>query len=180
MYRTLRFIHRWVGITGCLFFLCTAVTGFLLATKGSFGWIRPPEREGEPVESLAQVVNVDRAAKAAFAAGIPELSERAHIDRIDYRPKSNVFKVVSKKGYHEVQVCGATGRVLQVAKRVDQLSEDIHDLSFFHPSMHTFWLPVLSILLAYLSLSGIVMFATPLVRRFRYRRSLEDGGNAQG
>lgn len=171
MYHLLRVIHRWVGIVGSLFFLSMSVTGFLLATKGTFGWIRPPEMDGARVDSLARVVSVDHAARAAFAVGLPKLAERGHIDRIDYRPKSNVFKVVSKEGYHEVQVCGATGKVLQVASRVDQLAEDVHDLSFVHEGLHAYWLPVVACLLFYLSSSGIVMFSTPVVRRWRFRRS---------
>jgi hypothetical protein len=127
------------------------------------------------VEGLAQVVSVDQAARAAFAQGIPELAEKGHIDRIDYRPKSNVFKVVSKEGYHEVQVDGATGAVLQVASRVDQLAEDVHDLSFIHDNLHAFWLPVVACLLFYLGASGLVMFFVPVVRRWRFRRSQAAG-----
>lgn len=172
MYHLLRTVHRWVGIFGSLFLLLISVTGFLLATKGTFGWVRPPERAGAPVDALSEVVSVDRAATAAFALGLPELTARDHIDRIDYRPASNVFKIVSKRGYHEVQVCGATGTVLQVAKRVDQLAEDLHDLSFLHSGLHAYWLPVVAVLLLYLSASGIAMFSTPVLRRWRYRRKV--------
>jgi uncharacterized iron-regulated membrane protein len=172
MYRLLRVVHRWVGVVGSLFLLTLSVTGFLLATKGSFGWVRPPEMSGTDMTSLAEAVGIHEAAEAAFSVGIAELRDTKDIDRIDYRPKSNVYKVVSKEGYHEVQVDGATGRVLQVARRVDQLSEDIHDLSFVHDAAHTYWLPVVSLLLFYLSASGIVMFCTPLFRRFRHRSAL--------
>jgi hypothetical protein len=141
-----------------------------LATKGTFGWIRPPEKDGTPVEGLHQVVSVHQAAEAAFAAGIPELQTRKDIDRIDYRPGSNVFKVLSKRGYHEVQVDGSNGQVVQIARRNDQLSEDIHDLSFFADGAHEYGLPAVAICLFALGSSGIVIFMVPVVRRWRFAR----------
>lgn len=169
MYRIVRVIHRWLGLVSSIFLLVIGVTGFLLATKGTFGWVRPPEKKGEKVESLEPVVSVHIAAEAAFAEGLPKLKSRDDIDRIDYRPGKNVFKVVSDKGYHEVQVDGKTGKVLQVASRNDQLTEDIHDLSWFHEGLHAYLLPLVSICLVYLSASGIGMFLTPVIRRRRHR-----------
>lgn len=176
MYRFLRVVHRWVGLFASLFLLTIAVTGFLLATKGTFGWVRPPEREGQPIDSPAEIVSIDQAMRAAFGAGLAQLSDVSDIDRVDYRPKSNAFKVLSKAGYHEVQVCGKTGDVLQVASRVDQLSEDIHDLSFFRPELHAYVLPVVALCLVYLSASGIALFFTPVVRRMKFNRRKTESG----
>lgn len=175
MYRSTRAAHRWVGAILALFMATIAVTGFLLATKGTFGWIRPPESKGEKVDNLNAVVSLGTAADAAFALGIPELKDAGDIDRIDYRPKSNVYKVLSKKGYHEVQVDGATGKVLQVARRNDQLAEDIHDLSFFHDLAKDWGLPVVAIGLLGLSLSGIGMFFVPVLRRAKFKRDQKAG-----
>lgn len=176
MYHKLRTLHRWIGLLSALVLLIIAVTGFLLATKGTFGWIRPPEKDGQPVDSLSEVVSVEQAAEAAFAAGIAELQSRDDIDRIDYRPDSNVFKIVSNEGYYEVQVDGKTGEVIQIARRVDQLSEDIHDLSFFGDAFHGYLLPLVACGLFLLSLSGIAMFFVPVVRRWRYRKKLRRKG----
>jgi uncharacterized iron-regulated membrane protein len=174
MYRFLRVVHRWTGLLASLFLLTVGVTGFLLATKGTFGWIRPPEREGQPVDSPSEVVSIGHAMDAAFGVGLARLAVPKDIDRVDYRPKRNVFKIVSKEGYHEVQVCGKTGAVLQVASRNDQLAEDIHDLSFFREEMHAYVLPLVAVSLVYLSASGIAMFFTPVVRRLRFRRKRAD------
>lgn len=170
MYRTVRAIHRWLGLAASLFLLTIAITGFLLATKGSFGWIRPPEQDGAPIDGLGETIGLDAAAQAAFAQNLGGLASVKDIDRIDYRPKRNVYKVVSKENYHEVQVCGKTGDVLQTASRVDQLSEDIHDLSFLSDGMHTWVLPLVAICLCYLSASGMGMFMTPVVRRWRFKK----------
>ncbi|MBA3725210.1 MAG: PepSY domain-containing protein [Armatimonadetes bacterium] len=70
MYHFIRTGHRWVGIIAALFLATIAVTGFLLATKDTFGWVKPP------THALADVVSLDRAASAAFALNIPELKTR--------------------------------------------------------------------------------------------------------
>ncbi|HRF59910.1 MAG TPA: PepSY-associated TM helix domain-containing protein [Fimbriimonadaceae bacterium] len=173
MFRSTRALHRWIGIFAALFLAVIAVTGFLLATKDSFGWVRPPEADGAAMEALDEVISLHTAAEAAFQVGIPELKSHKDISRIDYRPGSNVFKVLSKEGYHEVQVDGSSGKVLQVAKRTDQLAEDIHDLSFFSDLLKRYGLPLVAIVLLGLAISGVGMFLTPILRRRRFRRDKE-------
>lgn len=175
MYHRLRGLHRWIGLISSLFLLIISATGFLLATKGSFGWIRPPESDGTKIESLVGLVNLEQAANAAFALGIKELRTMKDIDRIDYRPKSNIYKVVSKEGYHEVQVDGTTGEVKSVAFRTDQLSEDIHDMSYFADWLHGYGLPVIAVGLFLLALSGIIIFFVPVWRRWSFARRKAKG-----
>lgn len=174
MYRRIRVLHRWAGLCASLFLLVISATGLLLATKGSLGWIRPPEMKGTPTEELSGLISLDQAAQAVFELGLPELKAKDDIDRIDYRPKSNIFKIVSKAGYQEVQVDAKTGEVLSVAFRVDQLSEDIHDLSWFSDSLHTWVLPTVAVFLFFLGLSGIVIFFTPIARRIKNRAKLRN------
>lgn len=171
MYHRFRSLHRWVGFLASACLLLIASTGFLLATKASVDWIRPSERKGEPLTTLDRLASVQTVAEAAFAVGLPELKDIKDVDRIDYRPKSNVFKVVSKKGYHEVQVDGNTGKVLNVAKRNDQFIEDLHDLSWFHDLVHKFGLPVVALGLFFLAASGIGIFLVPVVRRAKHRKA---------
>ncbi len=170
MYHKTRWLHRWIGVFAGLGLTVIAVTGILLATKGSLGWIRPPEQKGAKVAALAHVISLDEAANAAFAEGLANLKSRDDIDRIDYRPKSNIFKVLSKEGYHEVQVDGASGKVLTVNYRTDQLTEDIHDFSFFHDLFHHYGLPVVGIGLLVLAVSGIGMFFVPVIRRAKFKK----------
>lgn len=171
MYHRLRTWHRWIGLACSAALLIISATGFLLAMKGRLDWVRPPEMTGTAPDAVSSVVGVETAMEAAFAQGIPDLSSPADVDRVDYRPKRNVYKVVSRRGYHEVQVDGADGRVLQVARRNDQFIEDLHDLSFFGDSVHAWVLPAVGVGLLGLSLSGVAIFTVPVVRRMRYRRS---------
>jgi uncharacterized iron-regulated membrane protein len=170
MFAKWRAVHRWVGLLNAVFLLLIAVTGFLLATKSRVSWVRPAEQRGAEVASMSEVISVDEALKSAFAEGIPELKEKKQVDRVDYRPGRNVFKILSKEGYHEVQVCGATGTVLQVAKRTDQFVEDLHDLSFFSDNLRDFLLPLVGISLFALSGTGIYIFMNPVIRRWKFKR----------
>jgi uncharacterized iron-regulated membrane protein len=170
MYRFARSLHRWIGLIGSLFMILLAVTGFLLALKREIPWMRPTDHRGGKIESLSQAVTLHEAAEAAFALGIPELRSREDIDRIDYRPGRNQFKIISKEGYHEVQVDGLSGEVLSHARRNDQLTEDIHDLSYFNESFRTYVLPLVGIVLFLLGVTGVVIFFTPVVRRRQFKR----------
>jgi uncharacterized iron-regulated membrane protein len=173
MYRTSRQLHRWVGIIAALFLLMVATTGFLLANKSRWAWMRPPEVEAQKVEVPSEIVPVERAVAAAFALGHPDLKTMKDVDRVDYRPKSNIFKVISKNGYQEVQVDGKTATVLSHSFRNDQLTEDLHDLSFFGDLPHDWFLPLVALALFTLAGSGIGLFLTPVVRRWRFQRRPE-------
>lgn len=174
MYRRTRTLHRLIGLVASLFLVIIAVTGFLLANKARLAWMRPPAQPGAPYETLAEVINIEQAVNAAFALGDPRLQKPSDIDRVDYRPKQNIFKIVSKEGYLEVQVDGKTGQVVSKAFRTDQLVEDIHDLSFFADWLHAYWLPVVAILLLGLALSGVGIYFVPVVRRYRFRKAQAD------
>jgi uncharacterized iron-regulated membrane protein len=170
MYRSSRQLHRWVGIVAALFLLIVSVTGFLLANKSRWAWMRPPEVTAEKSETPAQIVSIEQAVNAAFALNHPELKTMKDVDRVDYRPKSNIFKVISKEGYREVQVDGKTGKALSDHFRNDQLTEDIHDLSLFGDTAHDWFLPLVALALFALASSGIGLFLTPIVRRRKFER----------
>lgn len=165
MYHKLRQWHRVIGVLNALFLMILSGTGFLLALKNSTNWIRPEEKKGAEIKSSDEVIPVAQAMKSAFGAGIATLTETSDIDRVDYRPKRNVFKVVAKENYHEVQVCGKTGNVLQVAQRTDQFTENIHDLSIFHPKARDVVLPFIALSLFALSTSGVCIYSVPILRR---------------
>ncbi|MBX3096797.1 MAG: PepSY domain-containing protein [Fimbriimonadaceae bacterium] len=171
MYRTLRAIHRWVGLITSLFLMSLAITGFLLAKKGDIGWMRPAVVEATPAIDYTQVVGPGQAMASAFALGDARMKEPKDVDRVDYRPKDNIHKVLSKDGYLEVQVDGTTGKVLQTAPRNDQMTEDIHDLSIVSDFAHAWVLPAVAVILIFLSFSGIIMFFTPVYRRWKFKRS---------
>lgn len=175
MFRRLRAVHRVVGLVGSICMLTLSVTGFFLALKGELPGVRPPTRKFEGAKNLAAMLHPSVAFQAATSLGLEGLAGVDDVDRFEYHAKGHVYKVLSKENYHEVQVDAATGEVLQVARRNDQMIEDIHDLSFLHPSLRTYLLPLVAVALFTLGSTGIVMFFTPVVRRWRFRRSGRPG-----
>ncbi|MDI9636540.1 PepSY-associated TM helix domain-containing protein [Kamptonema cortianum] len=170
-YHNLRNVHKWIGVGACLFLAVLSLTGFLLAIKGQVDWIRPANSKGTAVEEYDEVIGPDQAMQAAFAKELSGLATPADVDRLEYRVKDNIYKVLSKENYHEVQVDGSTGEVLSVGFRGDQLAEDIHDFSFFADFAHAWLLPGVAIGLFVLSISGVIMFLVPVIRRRRHKRS---------
>ncbi len=168
MLHRIRKLHKWIGLINSLFLLLIAGTGFLLAIKSRVSWVRPEEKSGAERSASPTRISVDQAMEAAFGVGDENLKKPSDVDRVDYRPKRNVFKVVAKEGYTEVQVDGNSGKVLQVATRTDQFIEDLHDLSFFNDTMKDFVLPVVAVGLGALSLTGIYIYANPVLRRRKF------------
>jgi uncharacterized iron-regulated membrane protein len=169
MYHRTRSLHRWIGFVACLFLAVISVTGFFLAMKDRFAFMRPPVQEAASLERAEDILPVAEVLRIAFAAGHPELSEVSEVDRVDYRPGDNVFKVVSKDGYREVQVDGTKGKIVSDAYRNDQLMEDIHDMSFFADVAHGYLLPAVAVCLCLLSITGVIIFLTPIVRRWKFK-----------
>jgi hypothetical protein len=147
-----------------------AGTGFLLANKGRISTLRPPETSVPRASNAEEIVSLAQATEAVLALDLPEFQSLSSLDRIDYRPKSNIYKFVSREGYREVQVSGQTGEVLSIAPRNDQLIEDIHDLSIFGDLAHGWVLPAVAICLFGLGLSGVCLFFVPVFRRRKFKK----------
>lgn len=151
--------------------ILVSTTGLLLAWKKKADWLQPPTQMGASLDSPSQISSLDKIASAVFAKGIPELKSLDDIDRFELHTGKGVFKITSKTGYHEVQVHAVTAEVLSVSKRNDQMVEDIHDLSFFNEGFRETVLPVVALCLITLGISGIIMFFTPIYRRWQFNRT---------
>ncbi len=151
--------------------ILVSVTGLLLAWKKKVDWLQPPSQKGASLQSASQVTSLDKIADSVFAEGIPELKSIDDIDRFELHTGKGIFKVTSKSGYHEVQVNAETAEVLSVSKRNDQMVEDIHDLSFFNDAFRENVLPFVALCLITLGVSGIIMFFTPIYRRWQFNRT---------
>lgn len=168
MYKGIRNIHKWAGLIACLFLMVISFSGFFLAIKGKVDWMRPKTQTGAPFDDPTQLTSVNVVMENSFQAGFPELKETSDIDRLEYHAEDNVWKVLSKKGYREVQIDGTTGDVLSKGQRNDQMFEDIHDMSIVAEFWHEWGLPTVGILLFFLSLSGVIMFFVPVFRRMKF------------
>ena len=178
MFHKLRSIHKQVGLVASLFLLVLSITGFLLAIKSQASWMRPTSHKGEVLTDYLAAIGPGHAMQSAFNLNDPRLKTPDDIDRLEYRVKDNLYKVLSKTGCLEVQVCGETAKVLGTGQRNDQLVEDLHDFSFFADALHTWGLPAIAVGLFALSVTGICMYATPVIRRARFNRSQKTKPNS--
>lgn len=155
-----RKIHYWISIVVILPLLLVSITGALLQLKKHIAWVQPAEQAstpGEPVLTLLELVDVAGAAYPAIATWDDAV-------RIEIRPQRNLAKVVAGDDT-EVQVDLGTGRVMQVAPRRSDWLETLHDGSWFGDAVKFGWFLPTAILLMLSTITGLVLFALPYVRR---------------
>ncbi len=137
--RKTRKIHRISAINLFILLLIISISGILLGwKKNSNGLILPETKKGKVVafSKWLSLDSLENNAKTAFLQYTqPELP--IDTDRIDVRPDKGIAKFTFKGGYWEVQVEGATGKVLQVSYRWSDLIENIHDGSIFDKLLGT-------------------------------------------
>lgn len=152
--RTFRKVHRTTGALLFVVFFVVAITGLLLGWKShSGGWILPDTQDGttQSVENWQSYSNLIEIAQQAIQDSISTDLDIA-VDRIDVRPDKGVLKFTFKSHHWEVQLDGATGAVLGIAKRYSDLFEDLHDGSILDD---TFGTPNKILKLIYTSIIGL-------------------------
>jgi hypothetical protein len=173
VYKLIRKWHKWIGATFALFLLSIALSGFILANKDRWTWIKPATAKGA-APAFTGKLTLAQIAMAAVGSGHPELRTLDDIDRMELHADKSVVKVRSKGGYGEVQVCAFSGRVLAMGTRWDQFAENVHDLRWISVLLRDWVLPFVAIGLAYMALSGVGMVLVPVIRRRRFLRTQRD------
>lgn len=127
--RVFRKIHRTTGAFLFVFFFFISITGFLLGwKKNSNELLLPNTHQGTssnlsdwmPIEELHNIAN--RTLQDSIAKNLP-----LKLDRIDIRKEKGILKFVYEHHTHEIQLDGATGRLLSIGKRHSDTIENIHD-----------------------------------------------------
>jgi uncharacterized iron-regulated membrane protein len=126
--REYRKLHRYIGSGLVFFFLLIALSGMLLGwKKHSGGYILPNTEKGSSV-NLSDWKSLDTLALAArLALHKQDTSISNEIDRMDVRADKGTVKVSFKGNFYEVQVDGATARVLAINLRKSDIIEQLHD-----------------------------------------------------
>lgn len=163
-----RRVHYWASLPVALPLLVIIATGLVLQFKKSLPWVQPPERRGQataPALSMPEILDISRTVPAA------SIRTWEDVYRLELRPNRGLVKVVAANRT-EIQMCAATGAVLQVAHRRSDLIEALHDGSWFHPLVKS-WLFIPSgVVLLGLLLTGVYLFFVPiLAKRRRARRN---------
>lgn len=135
--RWYRKLHRYTGSWLLFFFFCIAVTGLLLGwKKHSSGYILPTTEKGLST-NLADWISLDslqHIAQQAVKEKLPGYD--VTLDRMDVRPDKGTVKISFKDHFYEIQVDGATGKVLAVNLRKSDIIEQLHDGSILDTLFH--------------------------------------------
>jgi len=161
--------HKWTGIIAGLILLNLAVTGFLLLVKKDYGWIQPATQRGSE-GTLDRFITIEELVASVLAANHPDFQSVDDIDRVDLRLSKRVHKVRSKRNYAEIQIDAVTGKVLSVDWRPSDLIERLHDGSFFADGVHDYVMPLVAVSLAFLFVSGLYLWLSPLLRKRRNKK----------
>lgn len=127
--RSTRKIHRTMGATLCLLFLIVSLSGLLLGwKKNSNGLLLPKSHQGSSTE-LKDWLPIDTLHRIACKTLQDSIDANLshELNRIDARPEKGMVKFVFKEGFWEVQIDGATGKILNIDRRLSDLAENIHD-----------------------------------------------------
>jgi prepilin-type N-terminal cleavage/methylation domain-containing protein len=102
---------------------------------------------------------------------VPEAGVRTwdDITRVDIRPAKGLVKVTTKSHW-ELQIDAQTAQLLQSAFRRSDIIEAIHDGSWFHPAAKLGIFFPAGIVLLILWVTGIYLFMSPFLTRWRRSR----------
>lgn len=169
-----RWIHHWATLIVALPVMVMIGTGIILLLKKDVDWIQPPSARGEgkaPIVSFETILDV---AKTVPEAGI---SGWGDIDRLDVRPSKGIVKVRAVSRW-EIQIDTISAEILQTAYRRSDLIESIHDGSFFHENMKLWVFLPAAVVLAFMWMTGLYLFALPHVVKARKarKRALKEAG----
>jgi uncharacterized iron-regulated membrane protein len=127
--RSFRSVHRKFGIALFAFFFIVGVTGLLLGwKKHSGGIIQAKSQQGTSSDfskwlSLQELNDI--AEQVLKDSSGQDFS--AEVDRIDIRKDKGIVKFNYLNHFSEIQLDGATGKVLSVNHRRSDFIEKIHD-----------------------------------------------------
>lgn len=167
---TVRLIHRFSTLILFLFLLIIGLSGIILGWKKNSGeLILPPTYSGTSTD-LSEWLPLDSIYMIAFQAVAESVSPDfpEELDRIDIRKDKGVAKVRFRKNHLEVQVDGATGKILHTGKRRSDLFEDIHDGSIIDNLLGS---PNGEFKLIYTSLMGLALLTFNITGLWLYLAS---------
>lgn len=174
-----RKMHRVLGLILALLLIISAITGIFLSWKKEFSFIQPSTQKGQS-KDLAEWKPIEELATLAvefFEKKYPEAG-KVSIDRIDVRPSKGVAKVRLEQGWWEVQIDGASGEVLSVARRHSDWIEALHDGSLISDTFKLFSMNILGWGLLVMVISGWFLWYGPKKFR-RLKRQRKQSGSLE-
>jgi hypothetical protein len=121
--RSLRKLHRLMGIPLIVFFLVIGITSILLAWKKK-AELLPPTLTSKVEQGIwilpSEMVRIGE-------EEMKKMGRDSEVDRIDIRPDKGTAKITFKTHFTEVQVDGYSGEVLSIGTRHSDWIEKVHD-----------------------------------------------------
>lgn len=165
--RSIRKLHRFMGIPLIVFFLVIGVTSILLAWKKKVELLPP---------TLASKVDQGTWILPSEMVRIGEeemkkMGRDSEVDRIDIRPDKGTAKITFKTHFTEVQVDGYSGEILSVGTRHSDWIEKVHDGSIVdyyttgEEGAKLTYSTLVSLGLIFLALSGFYLWYYPRLMR---------------
>ncbi|MFV8226483.1 PepSY domain-containing protein [Christiangramia aquimixticola] len=127
--RNFRKVHRTTGALLFVFFFIISISGGILGwKKDSNGIILPETQKGSSVtlEDWLPIAELEEKAIRFFEDSV-STQLNSEISRIDLRKEKGIAKFLFEANYYEIQLDGATGKLLSLGKRNSDLVENIHD-----------------------------------------------------
>lgn len=167
--RIFRKVHRSTGALLFIFFFIVSISGLILGwKKHSAGLILPETQTGSSI-ILKEWLPLD--SLSLLASNYLKIqtngSLSSEIDRIDIRQSKGVLKFTFKGHYQEVQLDGASGKLLSLSVRYSDLMEAIHDGSYIDQLLGTkgwfklFYTSVMGIALLIFTITGFWLWYGP-------------------
>lgn len=179
--RVFRKVHRTTGALLFVFFFFISVSGLILGwKKNSNGKLLPKTQQGT-TSNLKDWLPVD--SLHTIAIGVlhnnvsPGLS--SELDRIDIRKEKGSVKFVFVDHYTEIQLDGATGKVLSIGQRRSDFLEKVHDGSILDRHLGTdgviklVYTSVMGISLLLFTITGFWLWHGPKRMRKTAKRSVQ-------
>lgn len=127
--RSFRLVHRRFGAALFGFFFIIAITGLLLGWKKHSGDLIQAKSVQGTTQDFSKWLSIEELSRIAGQTLMDSLGGEfpAELDRIDIRKDKGVAKFIYLNHFREVQLDGATGKVLSVNHRRSDFIEKIHD-----------------------------------------------------
>jgi uncharacterized iron-regulated membrane protein len=178
--RTVRKIHRITGIFLFCFLIIIAISGFLLGWKKHTDGLLLPKSYKGTTTNLENWLSIDVLHKTACNILRDSVSNNlsTELDRIDIRKDKGMVKFLFVDGFWEIQLDGATGKLLHIQRRYSDIIEKIHDASIADYYLGTsdgqfklIYTSIMGIALFIFSITGFWLWYGPKRLRHKYPHS---------
>jgi hypothetical protein len=166
-----RKVHRFLAIIAGFWLLVVASTGLMLGWKKTVGNpLQAPNEKGITDDMAAWMPLGDLKLIADSTVLSHKANAKTSSFKIDIRSKFTIVKFIYSKDFKEVQVDGASGKVLAVNHRNGDLIEKIHEGEIFDMAFGSgsffkhFFVSLGGLALLTLGISGLWLWFEPVIR----------------